>query len=118
METIGYSTGSLARSDVRRALRLLESRDTGALELSALRVHELAPLLELLSDLFLDGYHHLSVHAPSSFTATQEPAIAKALLPVARRSRNASRSGRPRRAAGSPALGWATTRTRFLNRSA
>jgi hypothetical protein len=85
MEMIGYSTGSLARSDVRRALRLLESRDTGALELSALRVHELAPLLDLLSDLFLDGYHHLSVHAPSAFTAAQEPAIAKALLPVARR---------------------------------
>ncbi|HEX2079278.1 MAG TPA: hypothetical protein VHG08_16245 [Longimicrobium sp.] len=85
METIGYSTGSLARSDVRRALRLLESRDTGALELSALRVHELAPLLDLLSDLLLDGYHHLSVHAPSAFTAAQEAAIAGALLPVARR---------------------------------
>lgn len=85
METIGYSTGSLARADVRGALRLLEARDMGALELSALRTHELAPLLELISELLFERYQHLSVHAPSVFTAGDEPGIASALLPVARR---------------------------------
>jgi hypothetical protein len=85
MEMIGYSTGSLARSDVRGALRLLESLDMGALELSALRAHELGPLLEVISELLLDRYHNISVHAPSAFSAAEEPGIAAALLPVARR---------------------------------
>jgi hypothetical protein len=85
METIGYSTGSLARSDVRGALHLLESLDVGALELSALRAHELGPLLEVISELLLDRYHNISVHAPSAFSAAEEPGIAAALLPVARR---------------------------------
>lgn len=87
MGTIGFSTGSLARADVRSALRLLDSFEeaTGALELSALRSHELLPLLDLLSDLLFDRYHNVSVHAPSVFSAAEEPAIATALLDVARR---------------------------------
>lgn len=85
MSGIGFSTGSVARSDVRRALRLLEPHATEAVELSALRVHELPPLLELIADLTVDEYEHVSVHAPSAFMAAQEPAIAAALLPVAER---------------------------------
>lgn len=84
METIGYSTGSLARADVRGALQLLEPLDVGALELSALRAHELGPLLEIISELLLDRYQNISVHAPSAFIAADEPGIAAALLPVAR----------------------------------
>lgn len=84
METMGYSTGALARSDVHRALHLLAFQGTDAVELSALRVHELGPLLGAIRDLDLNGYAHVSVHAPSSFTAAQEPGIAAALLPVAR----------------------------------
>lgn len=87
METIGYSTGALARSDVHRALHLLAFRGTGAVELSALRVHELAPLLEAIPELHLDGFAHVSVHAPSAFTAAEEAGIAAALLPVARAGR-------------------------------
>lgn len=85
MEGIGYSTGSLARGDVHAALRLLDTRDTGALELSALRTHELAPLLDLVSGLLLDRYPHVSLHAPSAFSAAEEPAIARMLRPYARR---------------------------------
>jgi hypothetical protein len=85
METIGYSTGSLDRTDVLGALRLLEPHGTGAVELSALRTHELKPLLRRLDELPLGGYTHVSVHAPSSFSARDEPGIAAALLPVARR---------------------------------
>lgn len=85
METIGYSTGSLDRADIRAALQLLESRDMGALELSALRAHELGPLLEVVSELLFDRYRNISVHAPSAFSAADEPEIAAALLPVARR---------------------------------
>jgi hypothetical protein len=85
MEAIGYSTGSLARTDVFGALRLLRKHDAGSVELSALRTHELAPLLEAVSQLPLHAYRHISVHAPSAFTADEEPEIAAALLPIARR---------------------------------
>lgn len=84
METIGYSTGALALSDVHAAFELLAFRGTGAVELSALRAHELGPLLRAVPQLDLGPYAHVSVHAPSSFTAAQEPHIARALLPVAR----------------------------------
>lgn len=85
MEMIGYSTGALAGSDVHAALRLLAYRGTEAVELSALRTHELGPLLQALPDLDLSAYRHVSVHAPSAFSASEEPAIARALLPVAER---------------------------------
>lgn len=85
MHTIGYSTGALARSDVHAAFDLLAYRGTGAVELSALRAHELSPLLQAVPALGLDGFEHVSVHAPSAFTAAQEPAIAAALRPVAGR---------------------------------
>jgi hypothetical protein len=84
MDTIGYSTGALARSDVHAALDLLAYRGTGAVELSALRAHELGPLLQAIPDLGLGGFEHVSVHAPSAFTAAQEREVAVALLPVAR----------------------------------
>jgi hypothetical protein len=85
MSGIGFSTGAVARSDARRALRLLEPHACDAVELSALRAHELAPLLELVSQLPLDLYPHVSVHAPSAFTPAQEAAVAAALRPVAER---------------------------------
>lgn len=85
MSGIGFSTGSVAKSDVRRALRLLEPHGIEAVELSALRTHELAPLLGVISRLSFDDYAHVSVHAPSAFTPAEEPGIAAALLPVAQR---------------------------------
>jgi len=83
METIGFSTGSLALGDVKTALGLLKRQRTGCIELSALRVHELAPLLKSLPDLPLLRYRTISIHAPSAFTAGEERQIAADLLPVA-----------------------------------
>lgn len=85
MDAIGFSTGSVARSDVQSALRTLEPYATGAVELSALRTHELGPLVRAIPRLPLSAYQHVSVHAPSAFTPAEEPAIAAALRPVARR---------------------------------
>jgi hypothetical protein len=85
MDSIGFSTGSVAKSDVHGALRLLQPHATDAVELSALRVHELEPLVSAVPHLDLHAYRHVSVHAPSAFAAHQERAIAAALLPVARR---------------------------------
>jgi hypothetical protein len=64
---------------------MLRQHNAGSVELSALRTHELAPLLKAVSQLPLHAYRHISVHAPSAFTAEEEPEIAAALLPVARR---------------------------------
>jgi len=85
MEMIGFSTGSLARSDVHAALALLQDHPTGCVELSALRMHELAPLLRCLPDLPLRRYEWISIHAPSAFTAAEEREIAADLLAVAAR---------------------------------
>jgi sugar phosphate isomerase/epimerase len=85
MHGIGFSTGSLPKSDVRGALRLLESTASSAIELSALRTHELGPLVHAIPRLALERYDHVSVHAPSAFDARQEPDITSALLPLAER---------------------------------
>ncbi|HET7461405.1 MAG TPA: hypothetical protein VFJ82_09145 [Longimicrobium sp.] len=85
MQPVGFSTGSLARGNVRQALEMLGPHRTGALELSALRMHELRPLLDSIPHLPLGSYRHVAVHAPSSFEAGDEQALAAALLPVAKR---------------------------------
>jgi sugar phosphate isomerase/epimerase len=83
METIGFSTGSLARSEFRAALDVLSEHPVGAVELSALRSHELRPLLAALPHLDLSRYSHVSIHAPSASTADEEREIAALLAPWA-----------------------------------
>jgi hypothetical protein len=83
MDTVGFSTGSLARGDVAYALRILAAHRTGAIELSALRTYELTPLLDAIPSLPLECYRHVSVHAPSSFSPEEERATASQLLPLA-----------------------------------
>lgn len=66
MRKIGFSTGALARGDVRTALRMMANKPLQAIELSALRQHELEPLVEEIEDLELSQFQYISVHAPSS----------------------------------------------------
>lgn len=80
MRPVGFSTGALAKGDVRRALGMLEGRGTGAIELSALRLHELPAVLAGISSFDLTGYSYVSVHAPSRFGAADERRVADALL--------------------------------------
>ena len=46
-----------------------------AVELSALRENELVPLLNDLDSLDLHQFSSVSIHAPSEFSAAQEPTI-------------------------------------------
>ncbi|MBB4636529.1 TIM barrel protein [Longimicrobium terrae] len=85
METIGFSTGSLGRSDFHAALDVLGEHPVGAVELSALRSHELRPLLAAIPRLDLSRYSHVSIHAPSTFSADEEREIAMLLAPWAAR---------------------------------
>lgn len=83
MERIGFSTGSLALSDFRAALSLLEGRRTTAVELSALRRRELDPLLDAISSLDLSRFAHVSLHAPIDYDDHEETTIASALREIA-----------------------------------
>lgn len=86
MKCIGFSTGALARNDFRRALQMLSNKDVSAVELSALRQNELAPLVEQLGQLKLDGFQYISFHAPSAIEPAFEPMALELLQQVAARS--------------------------------
>jgi hypothetical protein len=80
MRHYGFSTGALARGDFRAALEMLRGHATEAIELSALRDHELPALMAALPELDLSGYSYVSIHAPSCYTsAQQERQVARAL---------------------------------------
>lgn len=85
MRPIGFSTGALALGDFHRALAMLASKGTRALELSALRDHELAPLMAALNDLPVDQFSYFSIHVPSKFKTLDEAAVAAQLLPCIER---------------------------------
>ena len=71
-ERIGFSTGALAKGDFRRALALLREHRVDVVELSALRIEELAPLVSSLPDLELQDFQFVSIHAPSRFEPEAE----------------------------------------------
>lgn len=85
MRMIGYSTGSLDWRNVHRALELLGPGRRNVVELSALRTHELRPLLRGISNLPLESSSYVAVHAPSSFTPGEERDIVTALQAGVRR---------------------------------
>jgi hypothetical protein len=79
MRPIGFSTGALALSDYRQALGQLRGKAIDSIELSALRFHELRPLLESLPTLDLGAYRYRGIHAPSRFEEIQEIEITELL---------------------------------------
>ena len=85
MRKVGFSTGALTRGDFRRALQMLHATRADAIELSALRQNELAPLMQQLDDLELNQFAYISVHAPSSLEPGFEPTAIKLLDQVFQR---------------------------------
>jgi hypothetical protein len=81
MRLFGFSTGALAFGDFCRGLELLRETDARAVELSALREHELAPLMQALGELALDQFAYVSVHAPSRLASLPEKRVAEMLQP-------------------------------------
>lgn len=75
MRTIGFSTGALAKGNFRRGLELCREHNLRAVELSALRLHELPALMEALPELDLSAFEFVSIHAPSQYEASEEPRI-------------------------------------------
>ncbi len=83
MRTIGFSTGALALSDFRKGLDLSRQHRLPAVELSALRLHELAPLIQALPDLDLSGFRYVSLHAPSKYEEGEERAVVNLVVKAA-----------------------------------
>jgi len=85
MRNIGFSTGALALGDFSAALGMLAGKNSSAVELSALRQNELAPLVEQLDRLDLNRFAYVSFHAPSSIEPAFEVETLRLLEQVARR---------------------------------
>lgn len=79
MRLIGFSTGALAFSDFRKAIDTLNNTSVNAIELSALRRHELDPLAVAIADLDLTQFKYISVHAPSKYAADDEQNVVSLL---------------------------------------
>jgi hypothetical protein len=72
MGLIGFSTGALACGDFLRALTMLRGKSVKAVELSALRMHELPKLAAACDSIDVSKYEYVSVHAPSRFSEAEE----------------------------------------------
>jgi len=81
MKPIGFSTGALAKGDFATGLKL--QRDVSridAVELSALRDHELPSLVDAIPTLDLDEFEYVSFHAPSKLRTLDEKSVFDLLL--------------------------------------
>jgi Xylose isomerase-like TIM barrel len=75
MRTFGFSTGALAKCDVTKALHIAAHHGVGAVEYSALRIAELEPMVNFLTKHGIGKFHYAALHAPSRFTAQEEPKV-------------------------------------------
>ncbi|HVR40036.1 MAG TPA: hypothetical protein VMU84_13145 [Thermoanaerobaculia bacterium] len=76
MRPIGFSTGALAKGDFARGLNVQRTIDRiDAVELSALRDHELTALIEAIPSLDLDRFAYVSFHAPSKLQTLDEETV-------------------------------------------
>lgn len=82
MRRIGFSTGALAFGDFERGVDLQRREGIQAIELSALREHELAGLIGSLSTLDLSQFEYKSFHAPSSLEILTNDELVVQLKPV------------------------------------
>jgi hypothetical protein len=80
MRPIGFSSGALAKGDFHRGIELQQSFEgINAIELSALRESELAPLVAASRGLALGRFEYVSFHAPSAFRALTEESTVELL---------------------------------------
>jgi hypothetical protein len=80
---IGFSTGALALSDWRLGLERSRALGVQAVELSALRLVEFAPLVATARTLELSDFSYVSVHLPSSYKPADEIGVLRAAGDIA-----------------------------------
>jgi hypothetical protein len=74
-DRFGFSTGALEKGDYRTAIAWMRQHHMRNVELSALRLEELEPLINDLDTLPLQDFAYVSFHAPSSFTKDSEERV-------------------------------------------
>lgn len=79
----GYSTGAIAKNDVRAAMDCLRDTSATAVEVSALRLHELEDALRFVVSRDSQRFSYVSFHAPSRFTEAEEDMVLRSLQIVA-----------------------------------
>ncbi len=83
MALIGFSTGALYRDDLEAGVAAARDLNAHAIELSALRLRELRPLLDFVESADLSAFPYVSVHAPTDYSRDQEREVATLLAGVA-----------------------------------
>lgn len=86
MRYFGYSTGAIAKNDVNAAMDCLRDTVATAIEVSALRLHELKDALDFVVNRDSKRFSYVSFHAPSRFTAEEEDMVLRSLAVVAERN--------------------------------
>ena len=87
MPSFGFSTGALFKGDFLSGIAASRALGLDVIELSALRFRELQPLADFALNEALDGFRHVSVHAPTDFAPEQEDTVVHLLLRIARERR-------------------------------
>ncbi len=85
MRTFGFSTGAIAKDDVRQAMLILRDTPSSAVEISALRLHELTDAVKYVLSTLSERFTYLSFHAPSRFDSSEEDSVLLQLHAVAER---------------------------------
>lgn len=81
MNPIGFSTGALAKGDFETGLNAQRAVSRiNAVELSALRDHELPSLVDAVPSLDLEQFQYVSFHAPSKLQTIDEQTVFDLLL--------------------------------------
>jgi hypothetical protein len=87
-ERYGFSTGALERGDYRAAMDWICQHGVRSVELSALRLEELEPLVSDLDVLPLADFEYVSFHAPSAYPKEAEERVVELLGKVYERGWN------------------------------
>ena len=87
-DRIGFSTGALERGNYLAALNWLNNEHIRSVELSALRIEELEPLVSYIDKIPRKKYHYVSFHAPSAFPKEEEQHVVSLLRKVSDRGWN------------------------------
>lgn len=80
MVPVGFSTGSLAQGNFRHGLQMVAGHATRAIELSALREHELRMLVSDIAELDLSEFTYVSVHLPGRLETLSEADVVEMSL--------------------------------------
>ncbi len=83
MQSVGFTTGKLGADDLGAAVTILTRSSATAIELSALREHELPALMQVADSLDLSQFQSVSVHLPSRLEHIAERELAQYALDLA-----------------------------------